>query len=158
MKKKPSNKTLSVSAIKEGTVIDHITAGSALKIIRLLNLPADKKTVTVGLNLPSRILGRKDIIKVSGREVTSQEANKIAVLAPQASINVIKNYKIIKKFLVQIPQKIEGVIVCPNPQCVTNHESTASIFLAEQHKYLVQLHCQYCEKMYTVDQIHEYHT
>ena len=158
MAKIPTNKTLSVSAIKDGTVIDHIAAGSALKIIRLLNLPADKKTVTVGLNLPSRILGRKDIIKVTGREISAQEANKIAVLAPQSSMNVIKNYKIVKKFFVEIPKMIESVIVCPNPQCITNHENMASIFLAEQHKYLVQLHCKYCEKTYTVDQIHEYHT
>jgi len=152
------DKKLSVSAIKNGSVIDHVTAGNALKIVRLLDLPAKKATVTIGLNLPSKAWGHKDIIKVNGREVTQAEAEKIAILAPKMTINIIKNYKITKKFKVKIPEKIKSVLVCPNPVCVTNHESIPSKFLATQQKYTIILACKYCEKQYSPDQITEYHT
>ncbi|OGE81337.1 MAG: aspartate carbamoyltransferase regulatory subunit [Candidatus Doudnabacteria bacterium RIFCSPHIGHO2_01_FULL_43_23] len=151
-------KKLSVSAIKQGTVIDHVTAGNALRIVRLLDLPSGKKQVTVGLNLPSIAFGYKDIIKVSERELTADEANKIAILAPRATINIIKNYKIIKKFKVQIPETIQSVIICPNPVCVTNNEKITTFFYAQQKKYTILLRCKYCLKEYSPDKITEYHT
>lgn len=152
------NKKLLVSAIKNGTVIDHISVGHALKIIRLLDLPAEKKIVTVGLNLPSKISGKKDIIKVEGRELTSAEVNEVAILAPTATINIIKKYEIIKKFKVEIPTKIEHVIVCPNPKCITNNEKMNSLFQVEKLVDTIKLTCHYCERSYRQEDIREYNT
>ena len=91
-------KELSVSAIENGTVIDHIPAGQGMRIVRLLKLADHKKKVTLGLNLPSKSLGYKDLIKVEGREISVEEANQIALFAPKASINIIRNFQIQKKF------------------------------------------------------------
>ncbi len=147
---------LLVSAIKDGTVIDHITAGRALKIIRVLRLPDHKKVVTVGLNLPSRAMGHKDLIKVEGRELTPEEANEVALLAPEASINIIKNYKVTKKFKVQIPQTIERVVVCPNPKCITNFERMTTLFSVKRYGTVIKLSCKYCEKIFEQEEIKDY--
>lgn len=86
-------------------MIDHIDAGHALKIIRILNLADHQKVVTVGLNLPSRAMKFKDIIKVEGRELTPEEANRVAILAPTANLNIIRNYEVVKKFNLKLPEK-----------------------------------------------------
>ncbi|TAN33263.1 aspartate carbamoyltransferase regulatory subunit [Patescibacteria group bacterium] len=149
-------KKLLVNAIKNGTVIDHITAGSALKIIRILNLASHEKVVTVGLNLPSKSMGRKDLIKVAERELSPDEVSSVAILAPQASINIVKNYEIVKKFKIKLPEKIESVVVCPNPKCITNHEPMASVFFILPNGKHIKLRCKYCEKVFGHDDIREY--
>lgn len=149
-------KQLLVSAIKNGTVIDHITAGHALKIIRLLNLADHNKVVTVGLNLPSRAMRIKDLIKVECRELTPDEISRVAILAPRASINIIKNYKVTKKFHVNIPETIEYVIICPNPKCITNNESMSSKFNVLHENNKIKLKCNYCEKIFKQDEIGQY--
>ncbi|MBI5728254.1 MAG: aspartate carbamoyltransferase regulatory subunit [Candidatus Magasanikbacteria bacterium] len=151
-------KTLSVSAIKNGTVVDHIPAGAALTIIRLLNLPQGNKQVTVGLNLPSRATIYKDLIKVEERELTEDEANRVALLAPRATINIIKNYTVVKKFHVKIPENIHRVVVCPNPTCITNQERMATTFRVETKLDRVSLRCLYCEKIFAREDIKEYLT
>ena len=125
-------KTLSVAAIKNGTVIDHITAGHALKIVRLLNLADHNKIVTLGLNLPSKENKYKDIIKVEGRELNPKELRRVAIFAPHATINIIENYEIVKKFKTEMPETVEYVIVCPNPNCITNNEIMDSKFHVKQ--------------------------
>lgn len=149
-------KKLLVAAIKDGTVIDHITAGAALKIIRLLNLASHKKLVTVGLNLPSHAMGLKDLIKVEEREIVPAEINKIAILAPHASINIIKNYEVVKKFVVELPEIVEYVVVCPNLKCITNNESMSTKFHVTKEKDSLKLKCHYCEKTFRQDEIKEY--
>lgn len=149
------NKLL-VAAIKNGTVIDHITAGQALKIIRLLNLPEHEKRVTVGLNLPSRVMGKKDLIKVEGKELAREDINRVAIFSPQSTINIIKDYKIVKKFRAEIPETIEYVVVCPNPKCVTNNEKMNSKFHVIVKKEKIRLKCHYCEKVFGQDEIMEY--
>lgn len=151
-------KTLLVSAIKDGTVIDHITAGRSLKIIELLRLPSEQATVTVGMHLPSKRLKHKDLIKIENRELTQQEANEIAILSPECTINIIKNYTVTKKFPISIPDRIERVIVCPNPRCITNHESMNTVFLVQGTKKGIILACYYCEKMFDEKEIQEYRT
>lgn len=153
-----SPKTLLVSAIKNGTVIDHIKAGNALKIIRILSLPAEEKLVTVGLNLPSKATGKKDLIKVEGRELTNTEANHVAILAPMATINIIRNYKVIKKFTVNIPKEIDNLIICPNPQCITNHEKMKTNFTIINNGKQIKIKCKYCEKGFSQNEIREYNT
>ncbi|MBU2542439.1 aspartate carbamoyltransferase regulatory subunit [Patescibacteria group bacterium] len=150
------DKKLLVAAIKDGTVIDHIKAGHALKIIRLLDLANHKSLVTVGLNLPSRATKIKDLIKVEGRELTQEETNRIAIFAPQGTINIIKNYEVVKKFHAQIPDVVEYVIVCPNPKCITNHENMDSRFHVVEEKNKIILKCHYCEKSFSEREIKEY--
>ncbi|KKP59601.1 MAG: Aspartate carbamoyltransferase regulatory chain [Candidatus Magasanikbacteria bacterium GW2011_GWC2_34_16] len=149
------NKLL-VTAIKDGTVIDHITAAHALKIIRLLNLADHNKRVTVGLNLPSKTMGLKDLIKVEGRELTEEEIKRVAILAPEATINIIKNYQIAKKFHAEIPDVIEYVVVCPNPICITNNENMDSKFIVKKEKNNIKLKCWYCEKTFPQEEIRDY--
>ncbi len=137
-------KTLSVAAINNGTVIDHIPAGEGMRIVRLLKLAGHRNQVTLGLNLPSKAMGYKDLIKVEGREITESEANQIAVFAPQATINIIRDLSLHKKFAVTLPEKLEGFLSCPNARCITNHEEMKNRFLVGRGK----LTCYYCEKSF----------
>ena len=150
------DKKLLVSAIKNGTVIDHINAGEALKIIRFLNLAAQNKLVTVGLNLPSKLMKTKDLIKVEDWEINTEEASQVALIAPRATVNLIKNYQVIKKLALKLPDKIEHLLVCPNPKCVTNHEPMDSFFYVRLRKQKVEVSCKYCEKQFALDEIKDY--
>jgi aspartate carbamoyltransferase regulatory subunit len=144
-------KQLSVAAIEQGTVIDHIPAGQGMRIVRLLKLADHKKKVTLGLNLPSKSLGYKDTIKVEGREVSEEEANQIALFAPKATLNIIRNYRIEKKFSVTLPDMICKILACPNQKCITNHESVLTRFSVSHYGQKVMLQCNYCEKGFTHD-------
>jgi len=137
-------KELLVTAIKNGTVIDHITAGSAMRIVSLLKLAGDKRQVTLGLNLPSASMGYKDLIKVEDRVVTKEESALIALFAPKASINIIEDFHCTSKFSVSMPKEVRGVISCHNARCVTNHEPVATHFRVGHFGKRVELECQYC--------------
>jgi aspartate carbamoyltransferase regulatory subunit len=144
-------KNLSVTAIENGTVIDHIQAGQGMRIVRLLKLADHKKKVTLGLNLPSKTLGHKDIIKAEEREITEEEANQIAVFAPKATINIIRGYHIERKFSVSMPDMLARMLTCPNQRCVTNHEDMQTRFKVNCFGKQVILKCHYCEKAFTHD-------
>lgn len=144
-------KTLSVSAIKEGTVIDHIQAGQALKIIRLLGFSANENRVTVGLNLKSHSTGLKDIIKIENVFLTESQAAQIAIFSPSATVNVIENYKVAKKFRVRMPEAIAAVLFCPNSRCITNAETVPTFFSVEENNQHITLRCKYCEKIFPRD-------
>lgn len=152
------NKTLSVPAIRNGTVIDHIKAGCALQIIRMLQLHNSPYIVTVGLNLASSTIGVKDLIKVADRELSPEEANKVAIFAPHATINIVQEYDVARKFRVQPPPTIEHLVVCPNSCCITHAEPMSSFFYVRQNKEVIWLRCKYCEKSFTQSQIQEYRT
>jgi aspartate carbamoyltransferase regulatory subunit len=133
---------LSVPAIEAGTVIDHIPAGQALVIIELLGL---EQTLTVGLRLASPTMGSKDVLKVAGLELTPDETNQISILAPRATVNIIRDFKVIEKFRVEPPSFIRGMIDCPNPSCITCHEPIGSGFDVTQRGKQLILRCHYCE-------------
>jgi len=145
-----------VFTIKQGTAIDHITAGSALKIIRILNLAEHDKIVTVGLNFPSKQLRLKDIIKVENRELTPEEIARVAIFAPQATINIIRDFTVFKKFKAEIPKIIDYVIICPNPKCITNNEQMPSKFHVLNEKNVLKLKCHYCERAFKQTEIKDY--
>lgn len=145
-----------VFAIKNGTVIDHIKAGQALKIIKILKLYANDKIVTVGLNFPSKTSKFKDLIKVEDRELNPDEANRVAILAPKATINIIRDFEIVKKFKVQIPDQVERIIICPNPKCITNNEPMKTVFSVTVNKDQTKLRCKYCEKTFDQEEIKGY--
>lgn len=148
-------KTLSVSAIKEGTVIDHIRAGQALKIMRILRLYTNDNKVTIGINLKSHSGGLKDIIKIENIFLTEDQAAQIAIFSPNATVNVIKDYKVAKKFKVQMPEAIDSVLLCPNSRCIANIERIPTLFTIEENDSQAILRCKYCEKIFTRDQMHE---
>lgn len=151
-------KTVSVSAIKEGTVIDHIPQGSAIIIIQLLKLHVHKNRVTVGLNLSSRSMGYKDLIKIESRVLTEKEARDIAVFAPCATISIIRDYQVEKKMKADLPKNIEKILVCPNPSCTTRSEPISTHFQVEEFKQKIFLRCCYCEKLFERSEIREYKT
>jgi aspartate carbamoyltransferase regulatory subunit len=139
-------KQLKVSAIKEGTVIDHIPAQNLFKVISILRLDKINTQITFGTNLESKRLGLKAIIKISDLFFKQAEINKIALVAPDAKLNIIKDYEVVEKKLVQIPDEISGIVKCFNPQCITNHEKIVTRFTVLSKKE-VSLKCHYCEKI-----------
>jgi aspartate carbamoyltransferase regulatory subunit len=137
---------LKVSAIKEGTVIDHIQAGKGLKVIEILKLNrTNGKTVLLAMNVQSKKLGRKDIVKVEGKFLSEEEVNKIALVAPKATVNIIKDFKVVEKFSVEIPSEIGGILKCANPNCISNSEYTTSKFYVISKEPL-KVRCHYCER------------
>jgi len=149
-------KTLSVSAIINGTVIDHITAGQALNIVKILNLTNHNKVITVGINLVSKDMRHKDLIKIAEKEITTDEVNSFAFLAPKATINIIRNYRVVKKYKANIPELVHRIIVCPNPQCISNNEQMESAFYILQKNGSIKLQCKYCEKIFWREEIKKY--
>ena len=139
-------KELSVSAIREGSVIDHIPAGQGMKLLKLLKLTSQRVKMTVGFNLPSRSMGYKDLIKVEGVEISAEVAGQIAVFAPHATLVLIKDYLVVKKERVTLPTHITKVIECTNPSCITNHEPIVTKFSVKRLGKKIGLFCNYCEK------------
>ena len=133
---------LQITAIKNGSVIDHINSDKTLKIMEILELSTAEETVTVAFNLKSDMLGRKGILKIEGRSLTQDEIEKIALLAPEATINYIEDYKVVKKQRVEAPDVVVGMIKCSNPKCITNFERVATKFVREGDNY----RCNYCER------------
>ncbi|RDI41306.1 aspartate carbamoyltransferase regulatory subunit [Aquicella lusitana] len=147
------NKTLSVSAIQNGTVIDHIPAGQALRILHLLRLLNKKCQVTVGFNLSSQRMKLKDLVKVENYLLTKEEADKITVFAPDATINIIKNFDVVEKIITQLPPGIEGVFSCPNQACISHVEPVESFFIIKEQSKRVHVICKYCEKIFDRNQV-----
>lgn len=145
-------KTLSVAAIENGTVIDHIPQGQACPIVELLGLEDTTLKVTVGLNLPSKRLKLKDLIKIENHNLEMDAANQIAIFAPEASINIIKNFEVVEKLRPSLPSHISGVFICPNAACISNAEQVESYFMLEDGKH-VQLTCKFCEKSFDRNQV-----
>ncbi len=137
--------TLLVSKIKDGTVIDHITGGHALDVVKILGITGRTNgTVLIAMHVPSKRLGRKDIVKVEGRELEPGEVDKIALLAPHASINIIRNYKVADKKRVKLPSIIKGTVKCGNPACISNsNEPVQSRFYVKSEDPLM-IRCHYC--------------
>jgi aspartate carbamoyltransferase regulatory subunit len=140
--------TLLVSKIKDGTVIDHITGGHALDVVKILGITGRTNgIVLIAMHVASKQLGAKDIVKVEGRELQQEEVDKIALLAPHASINIIRNYKLIDKKRVKLPAVILGTIKCGNPACISNsNEPVQPKFYVKSEEPLI-LRCHYCGHM-----------
>jgi len=139
-------KQLSVAAIKDGTVIDHLTTRSATRLAEVMRLHRYKKTVTLGLNLPSRSMGMKDLIKIEGFELSQREADQIALFSPQATIIIIRDFKVVKKQKVKMPTEVKNILHCANPKCITNFEPVRTHFYVERFGQSVELTCRFCEK------------
>jgi len=139
-------KQLSVSAIENGTVIDHIPAKNLFKVIQILGLDHIDNQITFGTNLESKRLGLKAIIKIAGVFFEEEDINRIALVAPEAKLNIIKDYEVVEKAVVEVPDEITGIARCVNPKCITNFESVTTRFRVIEKKS-VSLKCHYCEKI-----------
>ncbi len=144
--KEEIKRELKISAIDEGTVIDHIPTDSAFKVAEILDLENHNGVVSIATNLQSKSLGRKCIVKVAGKSLTQNEVNKIAIVAPDATVNIIKNYSVREKIKVKTPDVIDNVIRCSNPVCVTNNEQVATKFYVAK-KDPLKIRCHYCERI-----------
>ena len=139
----------SVEAIEDGTVIDHIPAGQGLNILRQFQLDQLGKRITVGFNLHSGNMGQKDLIKVEGVHFNAAEANRLALFAPNATVNVIEDFKVVRKFSLRLPETIAGVFTCPNSNCASHGEPVQSLFYVKNGSAQTKLKCHYCEKTYS---------
>lgn len=149
----PNSDKLSVSAIKNGTVIDHIPQGQALRIVHLLSLLKRKLKIMTGMNLTSKKLGTKDLIKIENYVLSDEEASEVVVFAPAVTINIIENFEVIKKITTHLPPAIKSIFICPNPVCITHSEPVESHFHITEEGKQIKLTCHYCEKTFNRDQV-----
>jgi len=141
---------LKVTAIENGTVIDHIPALNVFKVIKILGLDKFDDLVLFGTNLESKKMGKKGIIKIANKFFESEEINKIALIVPTVTLTIIKNFKIAEKKNIQIPDTIFNLVKCVNPNCITNVENVKTRFnVLSKVKGNLRLHCHYCEKITT---------
>ena len=147
---------LRVKPIRNGTVIDHIAGGQALNVLKILGISGTSDaTVSVVMNVESGKLGKKDIVKVEDRELKEEEVNRIALIAPNATINIIRDFLVIEKHHVNLPDQIIGVVRCQNPNCISNTEEPIKSRITVKAKNPVLLRCVYCEQPIT-EKIAEY--
>ena len=140
-----ADKMLYVAKIKDGTVIDHITAGRAMNVAKILGIDErSNSVVTIAMNVPSRHFGKKDMVKIEGRELNPEEVDKIALLAQHATINIIRDYEVVDKKEVKLPKIVKGIIKCANPACISNsNEPVQPKFYVEGEEPL-SIKCHYC--------------
>ena len=145
---------LMVRRIKEGTVIDHIDEGKGLQVLDALRIDGhDGSLITIALNVPSGKSKKKDIIKVENKFLKDDDTNKIAVISPKATINIIKNYKLIEKRRVALPNEIDKIFRCTNPDCITNSTEHIESIMDVIDKEGMVLKCRYCARILDVSKI-----
>ena len=141
-----TRKELVVSALENGTVLDHIPAENVYKALDLLNLTDIESQITIGINLASRIHGKKGIIKIADKFFEDEELNKLALIAPKATVNIIRDFKVVEKKKLETPSEVIGIAKCRNPKCVTNHQPIRTWFKTIKKDDEISLKCHYCEK------------
>ncbi|WKT58558.1 aspartate carbamoyltransferase regulatory subunit [Candidatus Nitrosotenuis chungbukensis] len=145
---------LIVRRIKDGTVIDHIEGGRGLKVLEALGIDGkDGNVITIALNVPSGKFSKKDIIKVENKFLQDFDTNKLAVISPKATINIIKDYKLVEKRRVFLPNKIEKIFRCSNPDCITNSNEDIESTMDVIDKTGLILRCKYCTRILDVNQL-----
>jgi aspartate carbamoyltransferase regulatory subunit len=138
---------MKIRKIERGMVVDHLPAGSALKVLSTLGVDAAfPGTLSVLMNVPSSRYGLKDLIKLEGKEFSRKELEKVSLLAPYASVNLVRDYKVVEKYRLSIPDEIRDAINCPNPRCITNSEGTSRFTV--ECKQPLKIRCAYCETEY----------
>ncbi|MBI2676123.1 MAG: aspartate carbamoyltransferase regulatory subunit [Candidatus Aenigmarchaeota archaeon] len=140
-------KELKIARLKEGTVIDHIKSENTFRVARILGLENSSSMVTIGANLDSTKMGRKGLIKIENKFLNEKEANKIALVAPEANLCIIRNSQVEKKIRLEVPDELRGLARCINTNCVTNHEKAETRFIVESKEPL-KLRCHYCERIF----------
>lgn len=147
-----NSNVLAVAALQNGTVIDHIPPHLVFKIISLLGIEKLESSVTIGYNLDSKKLGKKGILKVADVFFPDETLSRLALVAPSVNINIIRDYKVVKKFKVALSDEIVGIVRCNNPKCITNNEPMKTYFHTVEGKDGV-LRCHYCNKEVDLDHV-----
>jgi aspartate carbamoyltransferase regulatory subunit len=142
-----TRKELVVSALENGTVLDHIPADNVYKALDILNLKGVESQITIGINLASKLYGRKGIIKIADKFFEDEELNKLALIAPKATVNIIRDFKVVEKKKITMPKEIIGIAKCMNPKCVTNHQPIKTRFTTIEKSNEISLLCHFCEKV-----------
>ena len=147
---KVSKDKLLVEAIANGTVIDHIAPGQAINILRMFKFLGKHNHITVGFNLRSGNLGAKDIIKISDVTFSPSQTEQLAILAPNATINLIEDYKVVDKYNLRLPHETVGDFKCPNSNCITHQEAGATprFKISKDSNGQVLMRCHYCERVF----------
>ncbi|MCI6702406.1 MAG: aspartate carbamoyltransferase regulatory subunit [Prevotellaceae bacterium] len=147
-----NKKEILVTAIKNGTVIDHIPASKTFQVVSLLELEKLTNPVTIGYNYPSQKVGKKGIIKVTDKFFSDDEISRLSVVAPKVVLNVIKDYEVVEKKTVETPDELCGIVKCNNPNCVTNHEPMNTVFTIVDKETGI-LKCRYCDVEQKMDEV-----
>ncbi|MCI4455832.1 MAG: aspartate carbamoyltransferase regulatory subunit [Sulfolobus sp.] len=138
--------TLTVSKIRNGTVIDHIPAGRSLTVLKVLGITGyEGLRIAILMNVESKKLGRKDIVKIEDKVVDEREASIISLIAPEATINIIRDFNVVEKRKLRLPETIKGLLKCPNPLCVTNNDPEALSEFVKVSEKPLKLKCVYCD-------------
>jgi aspartate carbamoyltransferase regulatory subunit len=141
---------MQVDKIEMGTVVDHIKAGKAAKVMRLLEIGENyPHRVAIVLNVPSKQMKTKDILKIEGKAVSEESANIIALVSPGATINLIRNSAIEKKFTVSLPKEVSDLAKCPNPNCITGEGAKTRFGKEDGDSY----RCHYCERLFKAEEL-----
>ncbi len=148
---------LIVRRIKDGTVIDHIDQGKGLRVLEALDMDGSEgNVITIALNVPSGKSKKKDMIKVENKYLENDDTNKLAVIAPNSTVNIIKNYKLVEKRRVSLPNEIERIFKCSNPDCVTNSPEHIESTMDVIDKTGLVLKCRYCSRILDVNKLKYY--
>lgn len=136
---------LQVAALENGTVIDHIPSEKLFTVVSLLGLENMKNNITIGFNLKSGKLGTKGIIKIADKFFCDDEINRIAVVAPNVKLNIIRDYEVVEKKELALPDELKGIVKCGNPKCITNNEPMPTHFHVVDKEHCI-IKCHYCGK------------
>ena len=140
-------KVMKVQPIRNGTVIDHIIAGKGVKNMDLLGFNKEGTAILSIMNVKSKKLGRKDIIKVEDRELSEEDINKISLLSPKCNINIIRNYTVSEKIEARVPRTNIGIAKCSNQNCISNNHRNLESKLELKNENDFTLKCMYCRRI-----------
>lgn len=141
-----------VAALENGTVIDHIPSEKLFSVINLLHLEGMQTAITIGYNLKSRKMAQKSIIKIADKFFSDNTLNKLAVVAPSVSLSIIRDYEVVEKKEVVLPDNLHDVVKCANPKCISNNEPMPTHFATTDRTQGV-IKCHYCEKEQALDNV-----
>ena len=145
MKISGNKKELQVAALENGTAIDHIPPEHLFKVAHLIGLSKMENCITFGNNLESKKMGRKGMIKIAGKFFEEDEINRIALVAPNVILNIIRDYEVVEKKNITLPDELIGIVKCNNPKCITNNEPmTTHFYVTDKEKGIIK--CRYCER------------
>jgi aspartate carbamoyltransferase regulatory subunit len=146
-------KKLKVAALKDGTVIDHIPADKLFKVVHILHLDSCDNQITLANNLESKKIGSKGLVKIADRALADDETNKIALICPYAKINIIRNFEVVEKRPLVLPDEIREIVQCTNPNCITNHQPVTTRFYVLKEEESTRLKCRYCEREVRIEEV-----
>ena len=147
-----TKKELAVAALQNGIVIDHIPCSSLFNVVNILGLESIEKGITIGNNLDSRSMGKKGLIKIADVELPKEILNRIAVIAPNAVINIIKDFEVVEKHKVELPENLIDIVKCNNPKCISNNEPMRTQFHCID-KNVSAFRCHYCERIVSTENV-----